>query len=614
MPDLVPRLIAMNTVELFQQAEMRPTLDQRVARAIKALGALFAERRMVICQFSAGKDSGVVTSLALEAARQHAAGGGRPLVCVVTADTLVESPEIVEHARREHAKMVAFGREHGFTVRVRAVLPSLATSWQVSVLTGRALPSYAGTNSDCSVSLKIEPSRVGRNQLYREARKAGYAEPVVLLGTRFSESERRNARMLARGDRADLPVRNSDNELTLCPIADWSTEDVWEYVGEVASGLRATYTDFSETKRIYAHAGNSSCAIVSDLTFEEAAAGKRVRRSHCDARTGCWTCQQADDRSLAEMIRFDEDRYAYARGLQALNRFIRAIRYDWSRRNWVGRTIRAGFVCLEPDTFGAGTVRELVRYMLTIDRDERIRASQAGTRPKFQTLTLPMMVAVDAIQSLQGLAAPFAMWADYRDICDRGVSYSVPEIEPVTPTPMPEPLFLKVGVDWDDTADQWTGLRDPLIEALTEDAPCAPRVLDLGNGKSTWEVRTGTRFDVDPESAEMILEFEADRLAEMHDRGFHPGGITAAYRWYLNYGALCLSHNQQLKHDEIARRTAFKDRLGLNLGHDVERLREHKVRFADLPNEARAAWAHKATMAGAQTAFDFGCTLGRSEQ
>lgn len=392
---------------MFLQAELRPTVDQRVERALEALWALLSANRMVICQFSAGKDSGVVTSLALDAARRHAAAGGQPLVCVITADTLVESPEMVEHAHRELGKMEAYGRSRGFEVRVLVVAPSLATSWQLSVLTGRALPSYAGTNLDCSVSLKIEPSRVGRNQLYREARKAGYAEPVVLLGTRFNESERRKAKMAARGDRADTPVRNSDGELTLCPIADWSTEDVWEFIGEVSSGLRLTYTDFEETKRIYAHAGNSSCAIVSDLTFEEASAGKRVRRGNCDVRTGCWTCQQADDRSLAEMIRFDEDRYAYARGLQQLNRFIRAIRYDWSRRNWVGRTIREGYICLEPDTFGAATVRELVRYLLTIDRDERIRARRAGTEPKFQTLPLPMMIAVDAMQSLQGLAAPF---------------------------------------------------------------------------------------------------------------------------------------------------------------------------------------------------------------
>lgn len=590
---------------MFAQTKLRPTVDQRVERALEALGALFSANRMVICQFSAGKDSGVVTSLALDAARRHAAAGGQPLVCVITADTLVESPEMVEHARRELGKMEAYGRSHGFEVRMLVVAPSLATSWQLSVLTGRALPSYTGTNSDCSVSLKIEPSRVGRNRLYREARKAGYAEPVVLLGTRFNESERRKAKMTARGDRADKPVRNSDGELTLCPIADWSTEDVWEFIGEVSSGLRLTYTDFEETKRIYAHAGNSNCAIVSDLTFEEASAGKRVRRGNCDARTGCWTCQQADDRSLAEMIRFDGDRYGYARGLQQLNRFIRAIRYDWSRRNWVGRTIRAGYICLEPDTFGAATVRELVRYMLTIDRDERIRARRAGTQPKFQTLPLPMMIAVDAMQSLQGLAAPFAIWADYRDICERGVSYSVPEIAPAAPAPLPEPLFLKVGTEWDDTADQWTGFRDPLMEALTERSPCAPTVLDLGDGKSTWRVRTGDRFDVELESAEMILEFEADRLAAMHDCGFHPGGITTGYRWYLNYGALTLSHKQQLKHDEVARRTDFKDRLGLNLGHDDEQLLAYGVRFSELPEEARRARAHKATTDGAQTSLPF---------
>ncbi|MBU9385771.1 hypothetical protein [Burkholderia gladioli] len=52
----------------------------------------------------------------------------------------------------------------------------------------------------------------------------------------------------------------------------------------------------------------------------------------------------------------------------------------------------------------------------------------------------------------------------------------------------------------------------------------------------------------------------------------------------------------------------------MNLEHDVEHQREHGVRFADLPNEARAAWAHKVTMAGAQTAFDFGCMPGWTEQ
>ena len=595
----------MQTIDLFPLHPIRPTLEQRVEQAIAAFRRLFEERRIAICQFSAGKDSGVVAALALEAARRHAVEGGEALVCVVTADTGVESPEMAEHATRELAKMHAYGKKHNFSVHVQTVTPSLATSWQVTILSGRALPSYAGTNSDCSVSLKIEPSRVFRNQLARAAKQQGYAEPVVCLGSRFAESAKRKAGMQARGDRAETPVRNDEGDLTLCVIADWETEDVWEYIGEVTSGLRSTYTDFRETSRIYAHAGNSSCAIVSDLSFEEATAGKRKRRGHCDARTGCWSCQQAEDRSLEEMINFDEDRYAYARGLNRLNKFIRAIRYDWSRRNWVGRTIHEGYICVEPDTFNAATVRELVRYMMTIDRDELIRAKRTGTKPKFQTLPLTTMIAVDAMQSLQGLAAPFAIWADYRDIYINGVRYEIPELIPVAPQPMPEPMFLHVGKDWDDTADQWTGFRDPLFEALTEDSPCARKILHLKDGRTTWQVATGKRFDVDEESAEMILDFELERLVEMHDRGFFPGGITAGYRWYLNYGTLTLSRAQQREHDDIARRTDFKDRLGLTLDYEVADLLDRAVRYGALPAPARVAWGHKATTSGAQVDLPF---------
>lgn len=82
---------------------------------------------------------------------------------------------------------------------------------------------------------------------------------------------------------------------------------------------------------------------MSDLTFEEASAGKRKRRGARSARTGCWICQQAEDRSLEEMINYSDELYSYARGLNRLNKFIRAIRYDHTRRNWVGRTIRESF-------------------------------------------------------------------------------------------------------------------------------------------------------------------------------------------------------------------------------------------------------------------------------
>lgn len=103
----------------------------------------------------------------------------------------------------------------------------------------------------------------------------------------------------------------------------------------------------------------------------------------------------------------------------------------------------------------------------------------------------------------------------------------------------------------------------------------------------------------------MILDFELERLVEMHDRGFFPGGITAGYRWYLNYGTLTLSRAQQREHDDIARRTDFKDRLGLTLDYDVADLLDRAVRYGALPAPARVAWGHKATTSGAQVDLPF---------
>ena len=57
----------------------------------------------------------------------------------------------------------------------------------------------------------------------------------------------------------------------------------------------------------------------------------------------------------------------------------------------------------------------LTRFMLQLDYDEEQRAVAADERPKFQLLPLKMMIAVDALQWLNGVTRPFAAWADLRD-------------------------------------------------------------------------------------------------------------------------------------------------------------------------------------------------------
>lgn len=127
---------------------------------------------------------------------------------------------------------------------------------------------------------------------------------------------------------------------------------------------------------------------------------------------------------------------------------------------------------MEPDTYHPDFLRTLRRAMIQIDFDERQRASMAGERPKFQLLPLEMLIAVDALQNLNGVARPFEVWSDLRDIEDLGIRYEVPEVELVPQQEMPETRFVYVGNDWDAAFGRPVqGLRSSYIEALTEMAP-----------------------------------------------------------------------------------------------------------------------------------------------
>lgn len=591
--------MSIQSLDMFEAIPIMPSLDELVAKAKNSISDLILAGVPLILAFSGGKDSGVCASLVLTTARDLVAAGKvvKPLILVTTSDTLIENPEVAKHYREEHRKMQAFGKKHGIRVLTHLVSPSLASSFQLKILSGRGIPSFPGGNSDCTQDLKIKPQASFRNRLFREVEHQGLPTPVTILGTRFDESERRAMHMKLRGENALKPAVNKDGELVLSPICHWTSDDVWEYVGEVSSGLQESYTDFEKMKEIYAHAEGTSCAVVADA-IQDGLSKRKIGK--CGQRTGCFLCQQSEDKSLSNMIAFD-DRYKYAAGLNKLNVFIRNTRHDWSRRHWVGRTIRGGYIAIQPDTYHPSMIRELFRYMLQLDFDEQVRAARKGTSPMFNILPLEMIVAVDSMWSLNGIAKPFSAWADYDAVYNRGVRYDIPFVDPVPETQIPDARYLYVGGEWDESASEWTGMRDPYLEGLLETSACGPVVKENSRGKTTWDLLTDKSFTVDGESAAMIEMFELDRLLEMHKSNWIPGGLTYAYRWYIQYGAIQLSHSQVAEHDEILRRTAFKDRQGLTLDYSIDDLIGKSVSFADLPQEARKLWAHKATAASAQT-------------
>ncbi|WP_321935476.1 phosphoadenosine phosphosulfate sulfotransferase [Paraburkholderia sp. J8-2] len=625
------------TFPLFEEKVASIPVEDQIQCAVRTVKRLMIGSWQILVATS-GKDSGLVCAIVLHAAHditheinnprslryRRARGQGlcgalvarrnlkrslvlraalgkqqRPEVIFTSSDTRIENSEISAHVRKEFERIEAFAKKSGFTATTHLVEPSLLSTWQVSILSGRAIPSYAGMKGDCSVSLKITPQRSFRRRLFDELKAHGRGKAATMLGTRFGESKRRGILMKSRGDRADRPVLNKDGEYVLSPIAFMTTDDVWESLALYASGMWPSYSDFSDTMRIYADAGGTSCAVVADAIFE----GSQSKSGGCGQRFGCVLCQQSEDKSLANMVAYDKQ-YEYASGLLKLNQFIRNIRYDWKRRNWVGRTIRAGYVAIGPDTFHPATLRELSRYMLQLDYDERRRATRAGEQPKFQLLPLDILVALDATMSLYGVARPFSLWADIRDIEQRGIRYDVPEIPPAPVQPVPETRFLFVGTEWDDSAvsDAFTGLRDPYWEALTE-IGCQPELVEVAPGKMAWKLNTEQSFSVDMESACLMIDFEMERMLQYHDGYLAPGAVTWAYQWYLQYGVITVAHGHQRKHDEVCRRTSFKDRLGLTLDYDHESVIGKSVRYKDLPEDARREWANKARTDASQADF-----------
>lgn len=530
------------TIQLFAElTSAQPSLDELQADAIRAILNLFKEHRPVVVGTSFGKDSSSVTHLAFVAAAEAARIGLAPFIVVSNADTLSENPEITRLGKREAAKMARFAKLHGIKFISQVATPSLLSTTQVRILSGRAIPSYPGSRMDCTQDLKIRPMRAARNRLFKELASAGFKDPVTLLGTRFDESQLRGSRMRARGDRADVPIQNAAGDWILCPIANWSTEDVFELLGLINSGTIESYSDFKDVLRIYAHSGGTSCAVVSHDILE---GQKKRQRGVCGARTGCATCcGVSSDASLATMADYDES-YAYARPLVRFGDVLRNVRYDWNLRSWVGRTIRDGFVAIEPDTFSAAFIRSLTRMLLQVDHDEVQRARHANEAPRFQMLTLEMRIVLDMLQNLNGLRPPFSLWADVRDIEQRGIRYDVIDFPKTPPQPQVEARFLHVGNDWTVQDGMLGGLRDAYIEALTEDSPCLPNLKQLGPGHYVWNLETTKGLSIDPEVACFIANEFQDDLLSRHDQWpSHPSGLTSGFKWYAQLGTPTLDHS-----------------------------------------------------------------------
>lgn len=556
---------AAGAVDLEQSAIYALSTEDKVARARAAIHKVFESGHSIAISYSAGKDSTILMYLALEVARERRERG-LPMsrILVTHAQTQVDNPAYEEVANGEIERVRAYAKAHDLPLRVDIAYPSLNDSWAVRILSGRALPTFANSSDrDCSVSLKLKPQERQRKAALEEL--AITSTPVVMTGTRFDESDHRREAMTARGERDSevwvKEVRSSvgkllREELHLSPICFFSQEDVWVLLAEMQSGERQSFTDAKAVWEAYRDGGNSSCAVVSDDTMKASAKA-------CGARFGCWNCAAVGrDKSLEAMIESDP-KYAFMRGLNRLQRFIVDTQYDVSRRQWVGRTItKDGYLAIGPDAYSPAMQRDLLRYALTLDRDERRSARRLGISPRFSIVSLEQLIAIDIIWSMNG-HQPRAYEAIHiwEDVNERGQSFYPPDVDAKAfSKKMPKPMWLFVGPDYDSDvgySSVYSGGRNILADM----AECSTNV-ELGNGHQFLPVERTPFFEVDSEGAQdfMVFCIGEDRIHERPEAA-DPG---EAFRQYQMLGTFTTSGRHMADQDYMLRRADWRRRHGVN--------------------------------------------------
>ena len=239
-----------------------------------------------IVTFSGGKDSTLVAHLVFDMLLSLPPMLRTRQVFFVSNDTLVESPLVVKHMRQSLAEILRAAEIFRLPVSGEITVPKLQdTFW--TLLIGKGYPTPNRSMRWCTDRLKIQPTSGYILQKVNENGKA-----IIVLGVRKDESATRKASIESHQNLENsnlTPHSDLKNALVYRPIADLSTDDVWEFLAANDPPWGGTHSDLI---KLYREAAGGECPIV--LSQEEAP-GCGTNSS----RFGCWTCTVVNkDRSL----------------------------------------------------------------------------------------------------------------------------------------------------------------------------------------------------------------------------------------------------------------------------------------------------------------------------
>lgn len=260
----------------------------------KPLAEIYEEIRAVylndarpwVLGFSGGKDSTCMVQLVWKALSSLPAEKLDKRIYVISSDTLVESPQIVDRITSSLDRMEKAAKESSLPVSTNLLRPPVADTFWVRIL-GLGYPAPTPMFRWCTDMLKIANA-----DRFIKDRVSEYGEVIVLLGTRKSESSTRQQTMNL------LEIENSvlshhkkfAQTYVYTPLVDFEADDVWNYLLQDKNPWGDSNRDLLS---MYQDANASECPLVVDTSTPSCGSG----------RFGCWTCTVVDkQKSLDSMI------------------------------------------------------------------------------------------------------------------------------------------------------------------------------------------------------------------------------------------------------------------------------------------------------------------------
>ena len=239
-----------------------------------------------IVGFSGGKDSTATLQLVWNAISKLPESERIKKVYVLSSDTLVETPVIVDYIDSTLEKINTASIDQSMPVEAHKVSPILEETFWVKLI-GMGYPAPSTTFRWCTDRLKIQPA----NKFILD-KVSEFGEAIVVLCVRKDESVTRAQSMSLQEIKNSVLRRHTTlpNAFVYAPIEDFTTQDVWSYLLNVKSPWGNKNRDLVA---MYQNAQSGECPLVVDTTTPSCG----------NSRFGCWTCTVVQkDHSMEALI------------------------------------------------------------------------------------------------------------------------------------------------------------------------------------------------------------------------------------------------------------------------------------------------------------------------